>query len=86
MQIIEGRYYTDYIDDDGCKIRKHNGGAISYFDNKKRYHRLDGPATTYSFDYTDGRSSTPKWFYHGQYIDCKSQEEFDRIIRLKAFW
>jgi len=26
------------------------------------------------------------WWYKGKYIPCNSQEEFERILRLKAFW
>ena len=42
-------------------------------------HRLDGPA----IEWTDG---SKYWYYHGDKIDCSSQEEFERFLRLKAYW
>jgi hypothetical protein len=43
------------------------------------YHREDGPAFISTF-------GTQYWYYDGQYIHCSSQEEFERILKLKAFW
>lgn len=43
------------------------------------FHREDGPAVIH----TNGLSF---WWYDGKYIDCKTQEEFERILKLKAFW
>jgi hypothetical protein len=42
-------------------------------------HRDDGPA----IEYADGEKH---WFYNDYPIDCSSQEEFERILKLKAFW
>jgi hypothetical protein len=84
MQIIEGIYCTDYIDDDGSKRRVWKSGGESYFDNKGEYHRIDGPATTFSYVMHDIGPS--KWYIHGKRINCNSQEEFERILKLKAFW
>jgi len=43
-------------------------------------HRLDGPAIKYS----DGHL---EWWYEGFcFKDCHSQEEFEKYIKLKAFW
>jgi hypothetical protein len=42
-------------------------------------HREDGPA----IEDADGYKA---WYYHGQQIHCQSNEEFLRIIKLKAFW
>ena len=42
-------------------------------------HREDGPAIEWS-------RLNHVWYYHGQLIDCKNQKEFERLIRLKAFW
>ncbi len=42
-------------------------------------HREDGPA----IEYNDGKRS---WYYHNERIECNSQEEFERLINLKAFW
>jgi hypothetical protein len=50
-----------------------------WYDVNKKFHRLDGPAV----EYNDG---TKFWYYHGQYIECSSQKEFERFLKLKAFW
>ena len=42
------------------------------------FHREDGPAVIHP----NGKSF---WWYEGEYIDCKSQEEFERLLKLKAF-
>ena len=42
-------------------------------------HRKDGPAR----DFVSGQK---EWWVEGEYIDCKSQEEFERILKLKLFW
>ena len=43
------------------------------------YHREDGPAliTSNGFKF---------WIYNGNLIHCNSQEEFERLLKLKAFW
>jgi hypothetical protein len=46
-------------------------------DNK--LHRLDGSAIEYYYGHKE-------WWFKGEYIDCTSQEEFERIIKLKLFW
>jgi len=60
---------------DGPAIEYIDGDKYWYLDNK--LHRTDGPAV----EYTNGDK---RWYLHG--IDCKSQEEFERLMRLKAFW
>jgi hypothetical protein len=42
-------------------------------------HREDGPAIIQ----IDGDE---EWFYHGARIFCSNIEQFNRLIRLKAFW
>jgi hypothetical protein len=52
-------------------------GNKSWWINGKR-HRIDGPAFTYA--------GIEEWWYNDKRIDCKTQEEFERLIRIKAFW
>ena len=65
-------------------LHRVNGPAIvdhedkDYFQNGKR-HRLDGPA----IELWDGRKF---WYYQDQEINCSTQEEFDRLIKLKILW
>jgi hypothetical protein len=42
-------------------------------------HREDGPA----IEYCDG---SKRWFYKYKCIPCTSQEEFERLLKLKVFW
>jgi hypothetical protein len=67
------------------KRHRIDGPAIEYPDGEKHWyqngllHRLDGPALEYS-------GGDKEWYYEDEYIDCKSQEEFERLIKLKLFW
>jgi hypothetical protein len=54
-----------------------NGDRIWVFEGC--FHRLDGPA----FEYAIGNKC---WYYYGERIECQSQSEFERLIKLKAFW
>jgi len=50
-------------------------------------HRLDGPAFVYRGPMPGpSRFSKDHWFYMGKHIVCSSQEEFESIIALRAFW
>jgi hypothetical protein len=57
---------------------ENKNGRKAWFQNDK-YHRLDGPA----IEWEDGDKW---WYYEGEKIKCDSQEEFERIIKLKLFW
>ena len=52
---------------------------IKFYNTNGKYHREDGPAIEFPDD-------TKMWYYKGKYIDCSSQEEFIRLIKLKSFW
>lgn len=68
-----------------AKIQIYNKGAsdevkVYYHDYIAwQYHREDGPAV----EHIDGRSS---WWLNGEQIDCTSQEEFEKLLKLKPFW
>ena len=61
-----------------------DGPAIEYIDGDTFWyqhgllHRLDGPAMEYD--------TTKSWYYKGRKIFCSSQQEFEKILKLKAFW
>ena len=66
------------------QLHREDGPAYINSWNKSWYlngylHRMDGP----SIEYTNGDKA---WYFNGKYIDCNSQEEFERLLRLKAFW
>jgi hypothetical protein len=71
-----------YLND---KLHRIDGPAVEYYDRTKIWykngllHRLDGPAFEWSNEYKS-------WHYEGKRIDCNSQEEFERLIKLKLFW
>ena len=41
-------------------------------------HRLDGPAVE--------QFGWKEWYYQDNYIKCNTQEEFERLIKLKILW
>ena len=67
------------------KFHRLNGPAIEDANGYKawcqnsQYHRLDGPAV-------ERVNGDKFWFYKGRRIHCSSQQEFERLIKLKAFW
>lgn len=65
--------------------RHREGGPAIEWDSglKKWYlngkcHRLEGPAIEWN-------DRDKQWWYQGMQIDCNSQEEFERIIKLLGF-
>ena len=71
-----------YLND---QLHRVGGPAIDRVNDTKlwyqygKLHREDGPACEWS----GGHKS---WYYKGKHIICYSQEEFERILKLKAFW
>jgi hypothetical protein len=55
-----------------------NGKYVVYYYLNNKLHRIDGPAIE-GYQYKE-------WWIEGSLIDCKSQEEFERYIKLKLFW
>lgn len=54
-------------------------------------HRLDGPAVIlYNINYNVGIYgkilNKNTWFYNNKMINCSTQEEFDKLIKMKVFW
>jgi hypothetical protein len=49
-------------------------GAYCYYRNDE-LHRTDGPAVVWE--------GFKKWFINGEKIDCKDNEEFLRIVKMK---
>jgi len=63
-----------------------NGGYLYKYDNGDKVwylndnlHREDGPA----MEFIDGHKS---WWINDELMPCKAQEEFERLMKLKAFW
>jgi len=58
-------------------------GVITWYIGVAPYnmmlHREDGPAVVLPTGYK-------YWWFMGKHINCSSQKEFERLLRLKAFW
>jgi hypothetical protein len=83
---VEGNDKIWYRDDlwhreDGPAIEWGNG-SLGWFQNGE-YHREDGPAFIGSSSYG---TKIESWWYRGERIHCRTQEEFERLIRLRSFW
>ena len=67
------------------KRHRIDGPAVEYSSGSKEWyqngllHRIDGPAKEYNDEYKE-------WWFEGKKIDCNSQEEFERCIKLRLFW
>jgi hypothetical protein len=46
-------------------------------------HREDGPAVKYS---NITYAQKEEWWYMGKKLHCKSQTEFEQLMKMKAFW
>lgn len=68
-----------YHREGGPAIKYSIGDESWYFHGER--HRLDGPAQDWQ-----ASSLLLAWWYHGEIIDVKSQEEFECYLALKAFW
>jgi len=53
-----------------------------YYDEEGRFHRLDGPA----IDDDDPKSEIHYYYFHGEEIKVSSQKEFEKYLKMKAFW
>jgi hypothetical protein len=81
--INKSKKKSKFIDIDGKKLiltedlcgdfyEKRIGGCLEP-------HRLGGPAV-------ESLNGYKQWWYEGENINCSSQKEFERILKLKLFW
>jgi hypothetical protein len=77
----DGNYYYNEFGrlhrEDGPALEHISGRKMWYYDGKK--HRLDGPAVEYANGFLI-------WYINDEPMHCTSQEEFERLIKLKVFW
>jgi hypothetical protein len=63
-----------------------DGPAVEYADGDRSwlqygiFHREDGPAMEY---FTQNHI---RWLWRGKYLPVSNQEEFERLVKMKAFW
>jgi len=51
-----------------------------YWDTETGFlHRLDGAAIEY-------KNGNKEWYYQGRQVYCNTQEEYEKLLKLKAFW
>lgn len=62
----------------GAPAVEHEDGTVFWWHNGN-LHREDGPAA----EWKDGHK---EWWYNDNRIDCTTQEEFERLIKLELFW
>jgi len=43
------------------------------------FHRMNGPA------FISNNSNCKYWYYNNNYIDCRNQKQFERLIKLLVF-
>lgn len=67
------------------EIHREDGPAVEFTDGTKHWyfngklHNIHGPAIINA----DGSEA---WSLNDELINCSSQKEFERLMRLKAFW
>lgn len=84
---VENLYAIAYYEDSNHKcLHKIDGPAWRDFHGNERWlchgklHRLDGPA------WVNAVHGYYEWWIDGKQIKCKTQREFEKLIKLKAFW
>lgn len=63
---------------DGKPAREWANGGKEYYQHGQ-LHRDDGPAVEHPENHKE-------WYLHGKKLNCETQEEFERLMKLKAFW
>lgn len=79
----QGTKYYFRAGEKGYYLAEYSDGVKWYWQGEIR-HREDGPAIEEPFGIDEGFSY--KWWYKGETIICNSQKEFEKLIKLKAFW
>ena len=77
-----------HIDKCSCKFwykdglfHRLNGPSIEY--DKRIQRTYYNEQAKYTTEWIDGFKD---WYYQGKYINCSTQEEFERLIMLKLLW
>ena len=81
---------VEYADGTKCwcqhgRFHREDGPAIECSDGHQEWlqdgklHRVDGPAV----ELADG---SKEWYLDNKFIDVQTQEEFERMVKLKASW
>lgn len=98
-EIVNYLNHTTWFKKGTNVIHRESGPAVLYNDRSKYWykegvlHREDGPAVedlsgrrfSYKFDKPRLEPVIEYW-YKGQKINCSSNEEYKRLLKLKIFW
>jgi hypothetical protein len=74
---VEGSHYRDLHREDGPAV-VWGTGDLEWWQYSNR-HRLDGPACLWA-------NGTKEWWINGKRLDVSTDEEFERLIKMKVFW
>ena len=81
-----------YLGENLYKLEGMSGNSIFeywYYDEERTIlHRADGPAViSYELSLPGTHIDFHReWWYMGRRVDCSSQEEFEKCLKIKAFW
>jgi hypothetical protein len=64
---------------DGRTYYRKYGTGFSFWCLDDQYHREDGPAIEFS-------DNSKMWYLYGERLPVKTQEEFERYLKMRAFW
>ena len=85
MIVKTDSYGNIYYYNDLNQLHREDGPAVEYADGDKFWflngqrHREDGPAIEYAY-------GEKYWYFRGKKIICETNEEFLKLMKLKAFW
>jgi len=88
--------HTVWYDETGQTRKRVSDGYIAYYDEQGNWHKEDGPARinvrasgmwlNNGIQTTRHPLTENEWWYHGKQINANTQEEFEQLLKLKAFW
>lgn len=87
LRIMYG-FIEEKIGDNAYVVKSNSGEAWYYDTDYTKRHRIDGPAITmieFSLPNKEMKINY-EWWYFGEKIPCSSQEEFEKLLKMKAFW
>lgn len=87
VEDIYGRKLWYIKKDDEYILHRVDGPAIYGIGGEEHWyhmgelHRIDGPALTFP-----GPPKEECWYLNNKKVKCKSQKEFEKLLKLKVFW
>lgn len=63
-----------------------NGLYIAYYYDTKYWHNISGPARIWKVGHPNYPNGHQEWYIMGEQIPVNSQQEFEKYLKMKAFW